>query len=112
MGRLEPVMDDSLASEPGSLAALSRLLIGGAALAVVLGAATLSGGIALHFVGYALASLLAFSLIALFRRQSLERTVNAGIGVPHWLNLAAIGVLIAGFLVSVAQSWLIASHFS
>lgn len=72
----------------------------------------LAGGIVLHLLGYALASLCAFTLIAMFRRRSAERSVTAGVGVPHWINLTAVGVLIAGFAVSVVHSWLIASYFS
>lgn len=84
----------------------------GAAVAVILGALALSGGIVLHFVGYALASLLAFTLIAMFRRRSLERVLREGIAVSHRVNVFAVCVLVVGFVVSVLQSWLIASHLS
>jgi hypothetical protein len=87
-------------------------LLGAAAAAVLLSLLALRGGIALHFLGYAFASLLAFSLVALFRRKSLERTAKAGLGMPHWLNLAAFGVIVAGFGVSIVHSWFIASYFS
>jgi hypothetical protein len=87
-------------------------LLAVAAGAVLLSALALSGGIALHFLGYALASLLAFSAIAMFRRRSLERSAKAGIGIPHWLNVTAVAVLVVGFLVSLAHSWFIASYFS
>jgi hypothetical protein len=80
--------------------------------AVLLGLLALSGGIALHFVGYALASLFAFTLIAMFRRRSIERSLSDGIAVPRWMNRLAVGVLAVGFVVSVAQAWLIASYFS
>lgn len=83
-----------------------------AAAAVFLGAVALSGGILVHVIGYAFASLVAFTLIAIFRRRSLERVVKEGVGVPHWVNLVAAGVLVVGLVVSVAQSWLIASYLS
>lgn len=87
-------------------------LLGAAAAAVLLSLLALSGGIALHFLGYVLASLLAFSLVALFRRKSLERTAKAGLGMPRWLNLTAFGVIVVGFGVSIVHSWFIASYFS
>ena len=87
-------------------------LVGAAVGCVLLSALALAGGILLHFLGYVLASLLAFSLIALFRRRSSERSLTLGIGVPHWVKLTAAGVLFAGFAVSIAHSWFIASHFS
>jgi hypothetical protein len=83
-----------------------------AAGAVLVSLFVLSGGIVLHFFGYALASLLAFTLIAMFRRRSVERSASAGIGVPHWINLTAIAVLVAGLLAAVAHAWFIASYFS
>lgn len=83
-----------------------------AAAAVLLGALALFGGILAHFLGYALGSLLAFTLVALFRRRSVERSASAGVGVPHWVNLVAVAVLVVGFGVAIAQSWFIASYFS
>ncbi|HMI82074.1 MAG TPA: hypothetical protein VK480_09835 [Solirubrobacterales bacterium] len=79
---------------------------------MVLSALALSGGIALHLAGYALASLFAFTLIAMFRRRTVERSVTIGVGVPHWINVAAVGVLFIGFAVSVVHSWFIASYYS
>jgi hypothetical protein len=105
-------MEESVNIEAGASRDSSAWCLWGAAGAVALGAVALLGGIALHVVGYALASLLAFTLIALFRRRSLERAVKEGIGVPHRINVVAIGVLVAGFVVSVAQAWLIASYLS
>lgn len=87
-------------------------LLAAAAAAVLFGFLALSGGLFLHFVGYALASLLAFTLVAMFRRQSLEQSVKAGIGIPRWMNLAAWALLFVGFAVAVAHSWFIASYFS
>lgn len=98
------------AAEPAPGA--SAWLLAVAAASVCISALALSGGIALHFVGYALASLLSFTLIAMFRRRTVERSTSAGIGVPKRVNLLAIAILVAGFGVSVAHSWFIASHFS
>jgi hypothetical protein len=87
-------------------------LVGAAVGCVLLGALALAGGILFHFLGYALASLLAFSLIALFRRRSSERSLTQGIGVPRWVRLVAVGALLAGFAISIIHSWFIASYFS
>lgn len=87
-------------------------LLWAAAAAVLLGLLALSGGIVLNLVGYALASLLAFTLVAMFRRRSIERSLTAGIAVPRWMNRFAFCVLALGFAVSVAQAWFIASYFS
>jgi len=87
-------------------------LLWAAAAAVLLGLLALPGGIALNLIGYALASVLAFTLVAMFRRRSIERSLTAGIAVPRWMNRLAFGVIATGFAVSVAQAWFIASHFS
>jgi hypothetical protein len=112
VGSLEQIVEEPVRIEASSSRDSSIWCLGAAAGAVALGAVALSGGIVLHVIGYALASLLAFTLIAMFRRRSLERAVKEGIGVPHAVNLFAVGVLLVGFAVSVAQSWLIASYLS
>lgn len=112
MGPVEQIVEEPVRTEGVSSRDSSTWCLGAAAGAVALGALALSGGIVLHVIGYALASLLAFTLIAMFRRRSLERAVKEGIGVPHRVNLLAIGVLVVGFAVSVAQSWLIASYLA
>jgi len=83
-----------------------------AAGAVILSAAALGGGLGLHIAGYALASLFAFTAIAIFRRRSRELSLAAGIGVGRTAKLLAIGILLAGFAISIAHSWFIASHLS
>jgi hypothetical protein len=90
----------------------STWLLWVAAASVGLSALVLYGGLALHFAGYALASLLAFTLIAMFRRRTVERSASLGIGVPQRINLLAVAILLLGFVVSIAHSWFIASHFS
>lgn len=105
-------MDEKLALEPRSAQGSATWLLGVASALVAVSAVALSGGIVLNIIGYLLASVFAFTLIAIFRRRSLERSANAGIGVPHWMNLAAAGVLLIGFILSVAHSWFIASYLS
>lgn len=105
-------MEESLRTKTRSSRDSSTWCLAAATGAVALGAVALGGGIVLHVVGYALASLLAFTLIAMFRRRSLERAIKEGIGVPHRVNLFAACVLLVGFAVSVAQSWLIASYLA
>jgi hypothetical protein len=109
MGSMEQVMADEAGARSSSSA---TWMVWVAGAAVVLSALALFGGILAHFLGYALASLLAFTLIALFRRRSVEISANAGVGVPRWINFTAVSVLIVGFLVAIAQSWVIASYFS
>lgn len=106
-------MEQVMAGEAGARVSSSATwMVWAASGAVVLGALALFGGIIAHFLGYALASLLAFTLIALFRRRSVEVSASAGVGVPHWINVIAVCVLVVGFGVAIAQSWVIASYFS
>ncbi len=83
-----------------------------AGVAVGLSVVALGGGLALHLVGYALASLFAFTAIALFRRRSLELSATAGIGVSSFARVFAGTTLLVGFVVSVADAWFVASHLS
>jgi hypothetical protein len=83
-----------------------------AVAAVAVGAAALAGGIVAHFLGYAFASLVAFTLVAFFRRAAVDRQTKSGVVVPNWMNLTAVGVLVAGFAVAIGQALFIASHFS
>ena len=95
-------------SGSGSQAWLLWVAVG----AVALSAVALVGGIVLHLVGYVLASLLAFTAIAIFRRRSLEMSTAAGVGLARSFKLLAAGTLFVGFVISIAHAWFIASHVS
>ena len=86
------------------------LLAAGVAAAV--GALALAGGVALNFFGYVASSLAVFTLIALFRRGSLQRAAALGISPPRNPNLLALALLAIGFALSLVHAWLIASYLS
>lgn len=88
------------------------VLLLAAAVAATIGVVALLGGLLLNLLGYAACSFGVFTLVALFRRRSLERSALLGVSPPRNLNLAALALIAVGFLVSVAQAWQIASHLS
>jgi hypothetical protein len=88
------------------------VLLLAALAAAAIGIVALLGGFPLNLLGYAASSFGVFTLVALFRRRSLERSALLGISPPRNLNLAALGLIAVGFLVSVAQAWQIANHLS
>jgi hypothetical protein len=105
-------MPDGMTSDAAEDGVSANWLVWAAAGTVLLSALLLSGGVFLHFTGYLLASVVTFTLIAFFRKRSLQHSLSAGIGVSRSVNLVAGGILVVGFLVSIAHSWFIASHFS
>lgn len=96
------------ASEPGTGRALLIL----ASLAVLTSAAMLLvGDVRTHLVGYVLASLVAFTCVALFRRRALDRLLAMGVVTSTKLNSFALGVLFAGLACSVVHAWFVARHW-
>ena len=84
-----------------------------ASVAVLASALTLPlGGLTVHFLGYLLASLLAFTCVALFRRRGLERLLAVGVATSTRLNSFALGVLFAGLACSFLNAWFIARHWT
>ena len=65
-------------------------------------------GRTLHAVGYAMASLIAFTFVAMYRRASVRRMEMAGIGVSDRLTMASAGVLVLGLAVAVLHAYAIA----
>jgi uncharacterized membrane protein len=86
------------------------LIVAGAGL--IVGLATLGGGVALQIFGYLSASLLLFTAVAWFRRSSSERDLRHGVSTPSSLNALALALLLAGFAVALVHAWNIAIHFS
>jgi hypothetical protein len=86
------------------------LLLAGGGLLVA--AVTLAGGVGLQVIGYLSASLLLFTAVAWFRRISLERAVNHGLGTSSRLNAVALTMLVGGFALALVHAWKIAIHFS
>lgn len=93
--------------DPGSGAYL--LALGTAAVAAS-GAFLALDGIPVHVAGYALASVLAFTCVALFRRRALERLLALGSSTSRVLTSCALVVLVSGLACSVAHAWFLARH--
>jgi hypothetical protein len=84
-----------------------------ASLAVVCGFGALAlDGVLAHVIGYALASLLPFTIVAMFRRQSVERLMVVGLPPSREANTGAVLILVIGFLCSVLHAWFIARHLT
>lgn len=78
----------------------------------VVGLLTLGGGVVLQIFGYLSASLLLFTAVAWFRRNSYERALRHGVSTPSSLSATALLLLIAGFALALVHAWNIAIHFS
>jgi len=84
-----------------------------AALSVAVGlAAHWLGTLPAHVVGYALDSLLPFTLVAWYRRRSLERLIVVGLPPSRQANTFAWLILLAGFACAVLHAWSIARHLT
>lgn len=68
--------------------------------------------LSLQIAGYLLASLGAFTLVALFRRASVARFLLVSIGTTRSANAAATALLGVGLVVSIAHAYAIARHFA
>jgi hypothetical protein len=66
-------------------------------------------GIRVHIAGYVLASLLAFTCVAFFRRRALERLVTAGIATPPEWNVLAWCVLVGGLGCCIVHAGFVAT---
>jgi hypothetical protein len=69
----------------------------------------LTGGIALHLLGYIFACLIPFTLVALFRRSSIQRMAISGIAPPEWTKVVSIAIIVTGFFLALVHAWFIAS---
>lgn len=84
-----------------------------AAAFVVLGAILAAApGIGFHIFGYVFACLVTFTLVALFRRYSVQRAATEGVVAPGWTHWFSIGLLVVGFAVAILNAWAIAVKFS
>jgi hypothetical protein len=99
------------ADEPVSPTRSPGWLLAVAAVAVLIGAGlAVPGETATAVAGYATSSLVAFTVVALFRRGSRERQLLHGIAQTRSQTLLAASVLVAGFVVSVIHAWTIATE--
>ena len=99
----------SPAHDPGSPDWM--LWAAGGALAV--GALLLASGlVGLYFVGYLLSAPVAFTLVALFRRRTLERVVRVGIAPSPRANAVGLAILVAGFVVAIVHAIFIGSWYA
>jgi hypothetical protein len=67
--------------------------------------------VALQVVGYVLACLVPFTLIALYRRSATRRMFAVGIGQSTTVNAAGGAILVAGLLSTIGHAWFIARHY-
>jgi hypothetical protein len=106
-GEIDPSREP--AEDPGS----PTWLLGFSAAATAVSLILLPfSGLGVHITGYVLASLVAFTLVALFRRASVARFLLVSIGTARSANAAAGGLLGGGLAVSVAHAYAIARHFA
>jgi hypothetical protein len=106
--------DDGPPEEPlATRLAAPVVVLAAAALAVALGLALafVAGPLA-HVLGYLFASVLAFTLVAIYRRGALERVFDEGVAPSRSHSMAAVAILAAGFVVAALQAWLIARHYA
>lgn len=99
----------SIVDDPGRQEWL--LVLAGVSIVLSLGLLVL-GGLALNVVGYVLSSLVAFSLVAMFRRNAANRFVAVGIGAAPSTAAFSIALLLAGLVVAALQAYAIARHFA
>lgn len=64
-----------------------------------------------NLVGYILASLVAFTCVALFRRQGVKRAAEAGIAMARGVSITSRVLLLVGVVLSIAHAYLIGRHF-
>jgi hypothetical protein len=106
--RVAPLMNDEPATNR-SAAWMVAVAATSVLASIVLFA--LGAGLAGHFAGYALASLVPFTLIATFRRRSVERLVKAGKAETGGARALAIATLACGLIASIVHAYLIARHY-
>jgi uncharacterized membrane protein YdjX (TVP38/TMEM64 family) len=105
-GRIE---DTSGGEDPGSRVWYLWLAAGAT---VVSGATFALGlGVAINLVGYVLASLVAFTLVALFRRNSVRRLVQHGVVTAQGTQLVGLLILVLGLVVAALHAYRIARHY-
>jgi hypothetical protein len=98
------------AIDPGSpmwMLWLAGGAVGASALVFAFG-----GGFLVNLIGYLLGSLVAFTLIALFRRATLSRMFVAGVGVARSANTGAAGLLATGLVCACIHAYFIARHYA
>jgi len=90
----------------------SRWLAAGT-LTTVLGAIlALAEPVALHIVGWGLASIATAPLVALFRREARQRRFTSGVAPAASTQRYAWALLIVGFAIAVINAWLAARHYA
>ena len=91
---------------------LGSALLAVAIAAILASAVCLVGdSLLVNFVGYALASIVAFGCIAGSRRVEVRRSLETGIGTDTRVSAISVGVLVAGLVLAVVNAWLIARHY-
>ena len=87
------------------------LWLAGVAMVLSIAAFALGPGVAVNLVGYVLASLVAFTLVALFRRNSVRRMAQRGIITAQSTQLLGLLILVLGVVVAAFHAYQIARHF-
>ncbi len=76
------------------------------------GALFLRSSLMSHLIGYALATILAFTLVATARRASIIAAADSGQPEDSRFATAARFLLVTGFLIGLAHSWVAALELS
>jgi hypothetical protein len=105
-GRIEDASDGE---DPGNRA--WYLWLAGAATATGVATFALGPGVAINVIGYVLASLVAFTLVALFRRNSVRRMAQHGVVTPQSTQLLGLLILVTGLVVAAFHAYRIARHY-
>lgn len=95
--------------DPGS--PLWMLILAGTALIGSAVTFVFGAGVPANAIGYALASLIAFTFVALFRRASVKRFVAAGIPSTRLADATAVTMLVLGLLLAALHAYRIARHY-
>ncbi len=98
-------------TQPRSILAGPALLII-AALALLLSAALLvPNAVLANYLGYACASLIAFSAVAVNRRAIVRVAGSTSTAASRGSTVTSAVLILAGFALSIVHAWFIARHY-
>lgn len=96
---------------PEILVGLAVAAVGASALICVSAVLLGSRPVPTHALGYVLASVVPFTLVAVARRGANDREFEAGIPLARLAKILAFAVLAAGLLLAVAHAFYIARRY-
>jgi len=106
-----PLSKDPVApADPGSPTWMLWIAVASLVVSALLLA--LGPGLVVNLIGYLLASVVCFSLVALFRRASFARLVSIGIGLSRPTGSATVAIIVTGLFLVCIHAYLIARHYA